>query len=239
MTSPQLENGHTRIANEILEQVARHDFTGGELRILLVLWRQTYGYGKKSDAISIGQFEKKTGISRRGVFKCLNSLQGRNVIQKIATNSGPNEWRYNKDSDAWGVNHSSLVNQSARVNHSSLVGGEPQCTKGGEPECTHKRNKKRKKTPLPPKGGLDGFEEFYQHYPKKVGKGAARKAWKKIKPSKELVSVITASIQAQVKADHFRGTNGKLYEPLPTTWLNQGRWEDEIQKPTEKKDKYW
>ena len=102
MASPQLENGYSRISNEILEQVAASNFNGGELRILLMLWRQTYGYGgRKKYAISISKYQSLTGMSRQGVIKTLKSLQAKNVIRKVGRKEGTNEWQYNKDSTSW------------------------------------------------------------------------------------------------------------------------------------------
>ncbi len=102
MASPQLENGYSRISNEILEQVAASNFNGGELRILLMLWRQTYGYGgRKKYAISISKYQSLTGMSRQGVVNALKSLQAKNVIQKAGQKNGTTVWKYQKDSTVW------------------------------------------------------------------------------------------------------------------------------------------
>ena len=47
MASPQKENGFTPISNEILEAVAGASLNGTQLRILLLLWRNSYGYHSK------------------------------------------------------------------------------------------------------------------------------------------------------------------------------------------------
>lgn len=74
------------------------------------------------------------------------------------------------------------------------------------------------------------FAEFWAAYPKKTGKGAAEKAWAKIKPTKELHAVIMAVLQIAVKCDQWKKENGR-YIPNPSTWLNQKRWEDEYGAP--------
>ena len=86
--------------------------------------------------------------------------------------------------------------------------------------------------PLPPVGDLYDFEAFWDAYPKgrRVGKQAALKAWKTIKPSSDLAKRIIKSITHQSDNGHFQGDNGKDFVPLPTTWLNQGRWDDEIRR---------
>jgi len=72
------------------------------------------------------------------------------------------------------------------------------------------------------------FSEFWSAYPKRIGKGAALKAWKKLKPSTDLCARITAAIATQRQSDQWRKGDGQFI-PNPATWLNQGRWDDEPQ----------
>lgn len=68
------------------------------------------------------------------------------------------------------------------------------------------------------------FEAFWTSYPRKVGKQAARKAFDKVNvPVKTLVT----AIERQKCSAQWRKENGR-YIPNPATWLNQGRWEDEV-----------
>ena len=55
---PQLENGYTKIANELLEAIAAIRIPGEAMQVLLVIIRKTYGYCKKKDAISISLFRE-------------------------------------------------------------------------------------------------------------------------------------------------------------------------------------
>ena len=76
------------------------------------------------------------------------------------------------------------------------------------------------------------FEEFWQAYPKKQGKGAARKAWGKIHPNAALHKLILESVKAHAERNpQWQRDNGQ-YIPNPATWLNQSRWEDETPKAT-------
>ena len=70
------------------------------------------------------------------------------------------------------------------------------------------------------------FQEFWKVYPKKIGKGAALKAWKKLKPSRELQTRMSSAIADQRQSDQWRKGDGQFI-PNPSTWLNQGRWDDE------------
>jgi len=86
-----------------------------------------------------------------------------------------------------------------------------------------------KKNLLPMSHNVDGngFDQFWLLYPKKVGKGAARKVWQKLHPSKELQERIQKSILQQSKSDQWQKEKGQ-FVPNPATWLNQDRWDDEL-----------
>jgi uncharacterized protein YdaU (DUF1376 family) len=74
------------------------------------------------------------------------------------------------------------------------------------------------------------FEHFWLAYPKKVGKGAALKAWVKLKPSQTMLDSMIAAVRQQIEWPQWRKENGQFI-PHPATWLNQGRWQDEGSKP--------
>jgi len=69
------------------------------------------------------------------------------------------------------------------------------------------------------------FSIFWEEYPKKVGKGSAEKAWEKLKPD---LAVVLASLKEQKQSRQWTENAGQ-YIPHPTTWLNQKRWEDEVE----------
>lgn len=80
----------------------------------------------------------------------------------------------------------------------------------------------RKTLPVVP----HGFTEFWQLYPRKVGKGTAEKAWVKISPDAELTATILKAIGAQCATEQWLKDGGKFI-PHPTTWLNRKGWLDE------------
>ena len=73
------------------------------------------------------------------------------------------------------------------------------------------------------------FDEFWSLYPRKVGKQAALKAWRKIRPDADLHAKIVAAVNSQKTTEQWTIENGR-FVPNPTTWLNQGRWDDELPK---------
>ena len=111
-------------------------------------------------------------------------------------------------------------------------------------EIKNKRNKEYITPLLSPQGDdKDLFDEFWEVYPKKVSKQVAIKAWKKINPSPELVKKIVNSVEIQSHSEQWRRDNGRFI-PYPATWLNNRRWEDEVEnkvsedKTTEHKTSY-
>lgn len=88
-------------------------------------------------------------------------------------------------------------------------------------------------TPISPKGEMpplrpkpNGFARFWEAYPNKVGKQAAEKAFaralKRVPGHDPPAQMLEAVERAKRSAQWLRG-----YIPHPTTWLNEGRWEDE------------
>lgn len=68
------------------------------------------------------------------------------------------------------------------------------------------------------------FEQFWNAYPKKVGKGAAETSWSRAKINGELTAVLTA-LDVQKRSEQWQKDSGQ-YIPNPATWLNQKRWLD-------------
>lgn len=82
------------------------------------------------------------------------------------------------------------------------------------------------------KNYTEGFDVFWENYPRKVGKGAARKVWSKIKPSQVELSMMIMAIEEQKRTDSWKKDSG-IYIPHPSTWLNGERWLDETQRKQE------
>jgi hypothetical protein len=73
------------------------------------------------------------------------------------------------------------------------------------------------------------FESFWTAYPKKIGKRAAEKAWQTARKRPALPRILAALSSAKSSPD-WKKEQGK-YIPHPTTWLNQGRWDDVLTLP--------
>lgn len=88
-------------------------------------------------------------------------------------------------------------------------------------EAEAEADSEKKIPPTPPaSGGLacdDGFEAFWQRYPRRDSKGHARKAWvtatRKAPPGEILAGL-----------ERYPFSENPKYQPLPATWLNGERW---------------
>ncbi len=123
MVSPKKENGYTAIANEIMEALIKYSLPSSEMRCLLFVIRKTYGFNKKTDAISLSQFVRATSLNRRAVIRALNNLNQKNLIYKerggvkndtILTS----KYRFNKHYNSW---NSSVKIVTGRVKRGKKV----------------------------------------------------------------------------------------------------------------------
>jgi hypothetical protein len=71
------------------------------------------------------------------------------------------------------------------------------------------------------------FELFWAAYPRKVAKGAARKAWAATSGRRPPVTEIVSAVTAQAETEQWRKEGGQ-YIPHPATWLRAERWGDVV-----------
>lgn len=74
----------------------------------------------------------------------------------------------------------------------------------------------------------NGFDSFWNAYPKKKSKGTALKAWNKVRVNKDFPGIehILAAINRQKTEIDWLKDNGQ-YIPYPATWLNSNGWDNE------------
>jgi len=70
------------------------------------------------------------------------------------------------------------------------------------------------------------FDEFWKRYPRKRAKGAARKAFERIRWTPETWEKLLKALEWQA-----REWTDPQFIPHPSTYLNQERWEDEPDLP--------
>lgn len=139
MASPQIENGYTKIANELLEAIIRWRLSKYELDVLMVIIRKTYGWRKKQDWISLSQLSEATGIQIPHISRAINLLVKQNIVTKGGSRKKP-LLSVQKDYDRW-----VMLPKGVRSHHpikgvitegGSTKGGNSTTQKGAETKET-------------------------------------------------------------------------------------------------------
>jgi len=74
---------------------------------------------------------------------------------------------------------------------------------------------------------VSAFDEFYARYPRKVGIGAARKAYAKALKTAQHDDIMFGLSEQLASME----AKDKQFIPHASTWLNQERWTDEPEEP--------
>ena len=149
-------------------------------------------------------------ISRRKIADTINQLKEHNLIDVVRQGRGLPAKIYVKK-----------LKPNAYASRNNFI------ESNNEQEDEIKEEKQVKEKSKTENKQQEYFSIFWASYPKKVGKGAAEKSWKKIKPTKDLLEKMLNAIEIAKQSMQWNKDNGQ-YIPNPATWLNQKRWEDEI-----------
>jgi phage replication O-like protein O len=197
--TPQLEDGFTRIANELFEAILAFGFTQRQLLVLLTVLRKTYGYGKKEDDMSAGQIGKLCGVKRNHVTEVIGQLSAMNVINRragvygsvLGINKNHRRWVVpNRDTPSQiGTTTSSVEGIDLTTTNSSPELGlvpnrdadSPELGQVDSPESGHTKENLLKENQQKERVQKNSeFEEAWALYPKRDGgnsKAGALKAW--------------------------------------------------------------
>ncbi len=229
MANPQIENGYTAVANEILDHLYKQPLNGTELKVIMCILRYTFGFQRKSHKLSATFIAKWGNCDLRTVKRALKKLQQDRVI--IYINSEQRgvtaELMFNKDYEQWctgGQNVTSGENDTGGQNVTGVVGKmTPELVGKMTPKKIKKENKNIKT-----KYYDDFFEKVWKSYPRKVGKSAVTQ-----KTKKELYEageeVVLGAVNSYIAEIQENGTAEK-YIMHGSTFFNT-RWRDYIKEP--------
>lgn len=116
-------------------------------------------------------------------------------------------------------NHHVDIHMNSHMENGNEIGNKDDSENGFESEIESINGEMKKYS--------EDFELMWAIYPKKIGKGDAYKAWKKIKPSGKLYIKIMQAINKQIRSIQWKKDNGQFI-PNFSTWLNQSRWDDDL-----------
>lgn len=71
------------------------------------------------------------------------------------------------------------------------------------------------------------FEEFYNRYPKKVGKAVAAMEWDKLQPNDSLCKVMSQALEQHKRSEQWQD---ERMIPNLDRWIREKRWTDELKE---------
>lgn len=94
--------------------------------------------------------------------------------------------------------------------------------------CTQEEDPLKKTQGRTSSDALDAsFDEFWSVYPRRVGKGQARKAWASAMKKTDASTIIAGAARFASSS----ASSELKFVPYPATWLNGERWDDEEAAP--------
>ena len=226
MANPQKENGHTSIANEILEALLKAKLNGTEWEVLMVVIRKTYGFQKKEDWISYTQFQEMTGKARPNIWKAIEKLVTKTILV-TKKKPGKTFYRFNKDYTRWVVTESKLVTKKKPTSYEK----ETQLVTKAQPtkETITKETIQKKKAPSVSGEYTKEFNLLWEVERRRENKKKAFASFRRVKvPVDVLISAYKKQWETKWKGKELR------FVPHLATWLNNERWNDEIETQQEK-----
>jgi biotin operon repressor len=213
---------------------------------------------------SLSHLERKTGLSRTTTWRVINRLVKHGAVQRAGIHPvGSTIYRLAvTDMKKVGAERTYLGAQRNGVGAERNTGQVHSETDVGA-QCTPNRKEPSVKPsgtmPIPCGMGVVGdvadtpdslqggkvlphidplFQRFWTAYPRKKSKGKALDAWKKLKPSEHLVTLMLAAIERAKTSKDWRKDDGQFI-PYPASWLNAYGWEDEDHgQPKPQRDRY-
>jgi phage replication O-like protein O len=167
MANPQLENGYTSTANELIEAECRACLSGNEWRVYTAVKRLTYGWHKKEDRIAYSQIATLTGLGRNRVYEAVKSLTNKKVLLSRYTGThSPQILSINKDFKRWKVSRSGGTSRKTGTPCPSPAVQDYPATEGPPKKGLKKGLKKEVLNAL--------FEDFWEKYPRRNGKRGSK-----------------------------------------------------------------
>lgn len=170
----------------------------------------------------------RTGLDRKGINRARNTLKQKGYIDFKANGNNATSYTLCYARNGMADDRSSDM---ASGRSSDMAGDRSGDMAEENSYITSRARKTKTKTKTKTVNPLNPlFDRFWEAYPKKVAKEAARKAFTKHKPDEALLNTMLSALETQKASDQWARDNGR-YIPHASTWLNQKRWEDE--SPTE------
>ena len=122
MANPQPDQ-FTRIANELLDMIPKYKFNGTQLRLVMVVWRYTYGFQRKQHDFSLSFLLEALGLNikqLKQVKREVDKLIEFKVLIEVQepTKYTPRILTFNKDYDEWTIQTTGQIRPLDKLDHS-------------------------------------------------------------------------------------------------------------------------
>lgn len=137
------ETHYMIVSNEMIDVIMR-EVSGNAFKVLFVIYRHTEGWNKPSDAISISQLQRMTGIAtRETVINAVRELESKNLIKATRAQNVTTEYSINQNYQipqvgAVGKSDKQLIGKSDKI--SGKLVGKSDTQKTGEYISKDKRS---------------------------------------------------------------------------------------------------
>lgn len=178
-TVANLEDGYTRIANDLFEAVMCADLTARQLKVVMAIIRKTYGFGKKLDRITNTQIAEMTGIHHTHVCKAKNEMIAMNIVissgNKIGINKDFTEWNFNisQVSETLAKSANKTLAKTANSHKPSQLNTKETITKekkeSNTPLTPHEVKGRESAKPTKRKSTPINYDEYLNAYNEEVG----------------------------------------------------------------------
>lgn len=229
MADPQLENGYTAIANEILDNLYKRPLNGTEQKVVMCIFRYTFGFHRKSHKLSAAFIAKWGNCDVRAVKRALKKLQENRIVICINPEKKgiTSELMFNKNCDQWNTSGQNVTGGENITSGQNVTGVVVKMSPEPVVKMSPKKRKKENKN-IKEKYYDQFFEKAWKAYPRKMGKSRVNK-----KAKKELYeageTVVFGAIDSYIAEIQKNGTEEK-YILYGSTFFN-GRWHDYIREP--------
>lgn len=226
--------------------------SGNAFKCLMYVIRQTRGWHKQSDSIAVSAFVAKCGMSKNTALGAIKELVTLGLVKQVrgiastalnvysltelfdfggvesvepaSANPEPVQNLHGANSDSASAK---IAPPSAKI--APVASAKIAPTKDILFKNTLQKTNTKDIPQTPPSKNQEqqeSFDEFWQAYPKKVGKAEALKAFAKLKPDRHALQTMLDALAWQRELADWRKEAGR-FVPNPATWLNKQRWEDE------------
>lgn len=223
------DNPHDLLACWLLVKRASTDsrLSAGGIAVLISILDRINGNGTAWP--SLNRIAADASVSRMTAVRSVKALVDLGYLERVSgSRVDSNRYRLGSNTDVPTGRRSGEPTGS----NTDVPGvGTNRCMEVGTPvflELTQSNlpNEPTQKHTSKAQAPADRFAEFYAVYPRKEARPAAEKAWRRLALDKEADKAI-ADVMARVgEGGPWKGTE-KRFIPLPATYLNGRRWEDE------------